>query len=82
MNSGEHPWVTHETCVNYEDSVVTTLEKLHSAKDGGAIRLLEPLTADLLRRIRVGVLSSERMALEKANILFDQGLFDHDIADP
>jgi hypothetical protein len=44
LAAGEHPWVTHETCVSYEDAVITTLPKLYAAKDGGAITILEPCT--------------------------------------
>jgi hypothetical protein len=73
LDRGEHPFITHKTCVNYGDSQITTLEKLHAAKDGGAIRLRESLTPAVLKKVVHGVLVSERMKLDHANILFMPG---------
>ena len=39
LHVGDHPWIRHETCVNYADAVVTTVPKLLTAKDAGAIVL-------------------------------------------
>jgi hypothetical protein len=76
LNRGDHPWITHETCANYADSVVTTLAKLNAARDGGAIRLQAPLSPEVLHKIRNGVLDSERISLDNAEILFEQGLIE------
>ena len=38
LKVGDHPWVAHDTCVNYGDSCVTTLALLNAARAGGAIR--------------------------------------------
>jgi len=78
LNHGDHPWITHETCINYSDSdtVITTLELLLGAKDGGAIHLQDPLAAPVLRRILDGAVISARLSLEKAEILARQELID------
>ena len=46
---GDHPWIRHDTCVNYADAVVTSLTKLYAAKDAGAILLHNPVSDAVLR---------------------------------
>jgi hypothetical protein len=46
LEVGDHPWVRHQTCVNYQDAKVVSLKKLYELKDKGLLRLQEPLTAD------------------------------------
>lgn len=76
LERGDHPWITHKTCVNYEDAIVTSVAKLFELKDGGLIRLREPVAALVLKRMRDGAAESTRMALDNANILIEQGLID------
>jgi hypothetical protein len=73
LNVGDHPWITHATCINYGDAVLTTLDKLLSAKDAGALKLQDPLAAHVLQRILAAVPASERIALEYAELLQQQG---------
>jgi hypothetical protein len=74
LHSGEHPWIRHETCVNYADAVVTTVTKLLAAKDAGAIVLQQPLSAAVLQRIREAAMDSTRISLDNADILINQRL--------
>jgi hypothetical protein len=74
LNRGDHPWIRHETCVNYGDSVITTLAKLNAALAGGALSVQAPLAPEILRKIRNGAMNSERMALDNADILINQEL--------
>src|SRR5262245_36827970 len=74
IEGGEHPWVRHRTCVNYEDSKVVSLDKLYTLKDSGLLQLQEPLTPSLLRRIRDGAAVSRRIPLDNRQVLIDQGL--------
>jgi CTP:molybdopterin cytidylyltransferase MocA len=74
LHPGDHPWIRHETCANYGDAVITTVTKLLAAKDGGAIVLQPPLAAAVLQRIRAAAMDSTRLALDKADILINQGL--------
>jgi hypothetical protein len=76
LTPGDHDWVRKETCVNYHDAVVTSSGLLDDARIGGAIRLQSPLTDRILQKVRNGVLDSERMSLDHANIVIDQGLVD------
>jgi hypothetical protein len=74
LHVGDHPWVRHESCVNYADAVVTSDAKLLPAKDAGAIRLQDPVSAAVLQRMREGAMNSTRIALDHAEILINQGL--------
>jgi hypothetical protein len=74
LHPGDHPWIRHETCVNYADAVVTTVSKLLAAKDGGAIILQELLSAAVLQRIREAAMGSTRISLDHADILINQRL--------
>jgi hypothetical protein len=74
LHVGDHPWVRHDTCVNYADAVVTSLPKLFAAKDAGAIVLHDPVSEVVLGRIREGAMNSTRISLDNADILMNQGL--------
>src|SRR5438132_6013464 len=76
IERGEHPWVTHRTCVNYQDAKVVSLEKLYRLKDSGHLRLQDPLSATLLQRVRYTAALSVRIAFDKREILVKQGLID------
>jgi hypothetical protein len=74
LKPGEHPWVQHDTCVNYADSVVTTLAKLNAARVGGAVTMHARLSASVLKKMRDAAMESERMPMANADPLIDQGL--------
>jgi len=76
LEAGDHPWITHQTCINYGDAVLTSLSKLLEAKDGGAVKPQESLSEAVLKRILAAVSDSARIALENAELLRDQGLVD------
>ncbi len=70
----EHNWFRYDSCVNYQDSRVTTLQLLYKAKDAGLLKLHDPMALDVLKRIRAGALLSVRMPLENADVLIEQAL--------
>ena len=74
LRPGDHRWITHDTCVNYQDSRITTLENLIAARDGGLLILHDPLGPAVLKKIRDDSLNSTKMPLDHADILFNQGL--------
>ena len=74
LRQGDHPWIKHDTCVNYQDSQITTLKKLNAARDAKALILNEPLDPVVLKKIRDDSWKSARMPLEHADILINQGL--------
>jgi hypothetical protein len=78
LHRGDHPWIKHKTCVNYNDldAVITTRADLENAEIAGAIVAKKPLSKSVLRRILEGAAQSERLSLEKAEILERQGLIE------
>jgi hypothetical protein len=76
LQPGDHPWVRHETCVNYADSFLTTKEQLLEWKHKGLLKVTDPMPEAVLERIRNAALDSTRMPLENADVLIDQGLVD------
>ncbi len=48
---GAHPWVTHETCVDYRRAMCVTLDQLLNGKDKGALKLQEPMPTHVLKAI-------------------------------
>jgi hypothetical protein len=74
LGVGDHPWIRHDTCVNYGDSRVTTLEKLRAARDAKAMVVQAPMTPEVLCRIREGAMNSTKLPLDSADILIRQGL--------
>lgn len=70
----DHRYVKHKTCVNYPASKVVTKDQLQILLDTGRIVPYAPVDSSLLERIREGATQSPRMALDHAEILFDQGL--------
>jgi hypothetical protein len=74
LKVGDHPWIRHDTCVNFGDSNVTTLEKLIAARDANALMTQSPVSPQLLQRIRESAMNSTKMALDHAEILISQGL--------
>jgi len=74
LGPGDHPWIRHSTCVNYQDSRLTTLKKLIAARDGRALILNAPLDSAVLKKIRDCSLNSTKMSLDHADILIKQGL--------
>lgn len=72
VNTGEHPFVKHATCVNYPGARVESDGLLERLKLSGKLRPKEPLSDQLLGRIRK---SAERADIptEAYQILRDQG---------
>jgi hypothetical protein len=74
LRVGDHPWIRHDTCVNYGDSKVTTLDKLVDARDANALMIQSPVRPDILQRIRESAMNSTKLPLDHAEILISQGL--------
>jgi len=74
LGVGDHPWIRHDTCVNYGDSRVTTIDKLVAARDASTLLVQDPVSPHILKRIREGAMNSTKMPLDHAEILISQGL--------
>ena len=58
VRPGEHPYVSHDSCVFYRDAFLTSSSVLQRGVDNRTYRMHEPLSAALLARIRRGALDS------------------------
>jgi|SRR5581483_2859852 len=76
IEAGEHPWVTHQTCVAYDKARLVTRQQLFALKDSGTIIKHPPVGDGLLKRIRDGCLASADLPMEFAELLANQGLID------
>jgi hypothetical protein len=76
LEAGEHPFLKHKTCIAYHDPREASLEVLTRLGDAGRIRLKEPVSADVLDRIRKGVSLSRDIPFKYIELLLDQGAID------
>jgi len=76
LQPGEHPFVQHKTCVNYAGAKVVSKAAIDKLMKAGLLTAHASVSAALLKRIRDGAAASERMSLEHADMLIDQGLLD------
>ena len=76
LQAGEHPFVRHETCVNYAGAKVVSEAQIRTLVQKGLLSSHAALSAALLERIRDGAAASERMSLRHADILIEQGLIE------
>jgi hypothetical protein len=73
--SGDHPFVKHNTCVDYAAAILVTNSKLEELKTSKRLKLKKDLSPQLLANIREAVPRS-RIPLECEKALEDQGLLD------
>ena len=66
----------HKTCICYKPARATPLENLERLRDSGYLKMQEPVSADLLQRIRRGVALSRRIELEHLELMEEQELLD------
>jgi hypothetical protein len=76
LDVGDHPRVTHRTCVAYNEARLTTLEKLIALRDGGHLSVQAPVSEGLLTRIRAGVSRSTKIKYQYIELLLEQGVID------
>ena len=76
LDVGDHPRVSHKSCIAYNEARLTTLESLKSLQAVGSLNSQPPVSSDLLSRIRAGVSLSTRIRSELIDILLDQGVIE------
>ena len=52
LETGDHPFIKHSTCVQYPGARVVSDARLEQLKRDGKLKLKDPLSAQLLARIR------------------------------
>ena len=64
VGPSEHPWLRHDSCVNYRRAIFNPLAPLVRAKRAGELSQHERCTPELLRRIQEGALVSRETPRE------------------
>jgi hypothetical protein len=72
LDVGDHPTVSHKSCIAYNEARMTTLGTLIALRDAGHLSLQPPVSEELLTRIRAGVSQSTRIKYKFIEILLDQ----------
>jgi hypothetical protein len=75
LDCGDHAFIQHKTCVEYQRSKVISAKTLQTLLDSGRVSNHDPCTDSLLKKIRAGIADS-RMPLEIVEILVAQKLVD------
>jgi hypothetical protein len=72
--AGEHPFIKHKSCIRYKDARTPSVRDLMRLLDGSQMTRREPVSAELLARIRKGAGQSDYLPEECRRILQDQFL--------
>ena len=73
VEPGDHPFLIRPSCVNYPEARVTSADVLDRLQAANQLFPRQPLSLDLLARIRQCARVS-RLRLEHLQLLLDQGL--------
>jgi hypothetical protein len=76
LDIGDHPFIQHKTCIAYEFAKVAPLKALVALRDQGHLVMSQPVSGELLERIRQGVSLSRRINIEHVQLMINQGLLD------
>ena len=74
VNAGEHPFITRKSCIRYKDARIATTAALRKLLDLGQMSPREPVSADVLARIRNGASESDFLPEGCRRILEAQSL--------
>ncbi|MFI5460885.1 MAG: hypothetical protein ACHRXM_36200 [Isosphaerales bacterium] len=76
LDVGDHPRISHKTCIAYNEARMTALEKLIALRDGGQLSMQALLSPEVLARIRNGVSKSTKINYKYIEFLLDQGVIE------
>ena len=74
IKPGEHPFVEHRTCVRYKDARIVAVEDLMKLQASCHLQQKEPVSKELLARIRAVASQSDFLPEECRRFLHNQGL--------
>ncbi len=72
LDVGDHPNISHKTCIAYNEARMTTLETLKTSIGGGHLSMQPSVSEAVLWRIRAGVSKSTKIHYKYVEILLDQ----------
>jgi hypothetical protein len=67
LHEGDHPFIRHESNVDFSVAMYVLASKLHRALDQGKCEPQPDMEAELLAKVRIGLLSSSRTIHEIAD---------------
>ncbi len=76
LDVGDHPRISHKTCVAYNKARMIALDTLNTLKANGALSTQEAVSAEILKRIRDGFSKSTKVHFRYIEILLDQGVIE------
>jgi len=74
VEQNEHPWLTRRSCISYYHAKIVTAAALDALLRGGGIQPRQPLTPELLARVRQRAGDSTQMPEAVAEVLIRQGI--------
>jgi hypothetical protein len=74
LAKGEHPFVKHRSCVRYKDARIATEGALMKLLSLSQMTVREPVSEDLLARIRTGARESDFLPEDCRRVLQNQSL--------
>ena len=74
LHAGDHPFIDRETYVYYGQARVLSLSQVQLARDCKRLDMQQPLSQDVLKRIRQGAIESDYIMFKHRKILIDQEL--------
>jgi len=76
LNAGDHPFVTHPTCMRYDMARIVSNAELEKFAASNTIRLHDPVSREVLGRIRQGAAMTAYIPFKCKQVLIDQGLIE------
>jgi hypothetical protein len=72
----DHAWISHKTCVRYQDAKCVAESKLDELFAAGLLARHDDATDDLLRKVLLGAGTTEALPNKCRRVLIDQILID------
>ena len=76
LQLGDHPFIEHPTCMRYDMARIVTNADLERHVSSSAIRFQDPVSKDVLGRIRQGAAATEQIPFGCKQVLVEQGLIE------
>jgi hypothetical protein len=74
LEAGDHRRIIHRSCIAYRNARLESLTTLIGLVDDGTIVLDEPVSAEILKRIRDGGNVTENLRVHHRQILIEQNI--------
>ena len=76
LHAGEHPNITHDSCIDYRRSQIVPARQIEQSLSEGRIRARQPASPTLLSRILLGASETRQLSGVADGILARQGLIE------